>query len=126
MISRSAQTTELLTHPITQQVIIFELIWKGCYARSLIFMAVIICSINFINSSSIPITNLKNHGQCVELPSIRPPSSSVFRKLLCRSLFSFILLSSTLLSTSTFPGPCLHLFLFYLGSSMGHTGPFSS
>lgn len=77
LISSSAQTAELLTHQRAQQVLVIELLWKGCYARSLIFMAVLICSIDFTASNSAPITNLKSHGQCVELPfSPRPLVSS--------------------------------------------------
>lgn len=92
LISSSAQTAELLTHPRAQQVLVIELRWKGCYARSLIFMAVLICSINFTASSSGPITNLKSHGQRVELPFSPHPlvSSQNFSAFLLAPLpFSF-------------------------------------
>lgn len=92
LISSSAQTAEPLTHPRAQQVLVIELLWKGCYARSLIFMAVLICIINFTASSSGPITNLKSHGQRVELPGSPHPlvSSQNFSAFLLAPLpFSF-------------------------------------
>lgn len=123
MISRSAQTSELLTHPRAQQVLCIELMRKGCYAISLIFMAVLICSINFKTSCSISITSLKNHGQCMELPF--SPHHPVFQKLLRNPLFSFFFFSSAFLSPSTYQEPCSYLFLLYFGLTMEHACPFS-
>lgn len=105
MISSSAQTSELLTHPRAQQVLCIELMWKGAYAISLIFMAVLICSINFTTLTSIPITSLKNYSQCVELPfSPHYPVSS-------RNFFAFGVspLSFSLLVSFLLPHPRNHV-----------------
>lgn len=104
MISSSAQTSELLTHPRAQQVLCIELMRKGCYAISLIFMAVLVCSINFTPSRSISIISLKNHGQCTELPfSPHHPESS-------QKLFAFLSspLSFSLLLSFLLPHPRSH------------------